>query len=149
MHGVYDVQLKRVYDGVASVDGARILADRLWPRGVRRDSIHLTEWYAQAAPPKELRRDLHHKTISQQAFDTAYKQWLENHPDALTPLLCYARQGRLTLLTATRDVHHSYLVLLRHAVLQLLQVEDEQADGAESASPTCYRSFSDEIEKHG
>lgn len=144
---LYDVQLKRVYDGVAPDDGARVLADRLWPRGLRRDSVHLTEWYSLAAPPTELRKAFHQKAISPQAFDEAYEQWLQTHPDALTPLLRYARQGRLTLLTATRDAPHSYLRLLKNAIHQLLRCEDEQADGAEPASPTCYLACSDENEK--
>jgi uncharacterized protein YeaO (DUF488 family) len=137
----YDIQLKRIYDKGAADDGARVLTDRLWPRGLRRERLDLAQWYTKAAPPAPMRKAYHQQKLTEQEFSAAYKTWLQAHPELLTPLLCLARQGRLTLLTATRDAQHSYLFILRESITTELMREDEQADGHETASPVCYASM--------
>ena len=58
--------------------------------------------------------------------------------DSLIPLMRYARAGRLTLLTASRNPEHSHLPILKRALLDALKKEDDEADGHEPSSPTCY-----------
>ena len=53
----YDIRFKRVYDPATDADGARVLVDRLWPRGKRKDALKLSRWCKNAAPSSELRRD--------------------------------------------------------------------------------------------
>lgn len=50
-----DVRYRRIYDGASPTDGLRILVDRLWPRGLRKQDAHLDEWARDVAPSTELR----------------------------------------------------------------------------------------------
>lgn len=132
----YNIMLKRVYSACDDADGARILVDRLWPRGKERASLALTDWYRDAAPSSSLRRDYHQNKISEASFQTRYQLELKESDAALLPLMRYARQGALTLLTASRQLEHSHLPLLREALLNALDSEDREDQ--EQASPPCY-----------
>lgn len=133
----YEIALKRVYSPSEPTDGARVLVDRLWPRGKRRESLALTEWYRDASPSTLLRRQLHEGEISFKVFAVRYRGELRDHPESLIPLMRYARQGTLTLLSAARNLEDSYLPLLQQALLEALQHED--IEDTELASPPCYR----------
>lgn len=134
----YDIVFKRVYEPAEKSDGARVLVDRLWPRGKRREELDLAEWYRDASPSPALRRAWHQGDLDEQRFAGDYRKELQAQPDVLTPLMRYARQGRLSLMTATRNPEHSHLPILRDALLDQLAREDEQADGSEPASSPCY-----------
>lgn len=134
-----DICFKRIYQKAEPTDGARVLVDRLWPRGKRREQLELTEWYKEAAPTTALRRQWHQQKISSDEFFRRYRQQLANSGDTLLPLMRHARKGRLTLLSAVRNPEDSYLALLIEALHHALEVEDRQADGCEPASPVCYR----------
>lgn len=133
---VYHIELKRVYDPIDEQDGARVLVDRLWPRGKPRSSLGLDEWCREVAPSTELRRHYHQQQISQALFATRYHHELESTPDNLLPLMTYARQGRLTLLTASRHLAKSHLPVLKEATLAALLEED--ASDSEPSSPPCW-----------
>ncbi|WP_308126720.1 MULTISPECIES: DUF488 domain-containing protein [Halomonas] len=131
----YDIVIKRVYQSPAENDGARVLVDRLWPRGCRRESLALTDWYREASPSQALRRQYHQGEISRAVFEIRYRGELRDHPHKLLPLMRLARRGRLTLLTATRELDASYLAQLRERLLEALQQEDRE--DLEPASPPC------------
>ncbi len=135
----YRIMLKRIYRPAEPADGARVLVDRLWPRGKRRESLALTDWYRDASPSLVLRRQYHQQDISHAVFATRYRGELRDHPDCLIPLMRHARLGPLTLLTTVRDVEASHLPILKEALLAALQQED--ADDSQSASPPCYLSI--------
>ncbi|WP_280548545.1 DUF488 family protein [Halomonas sp. 11-S5] len=132
----YDIVLKRIYQPVDAEDGARVLVDRLWPRGKRREGLALTDWYRDASPSPALRRQYHLGEISPDVFSARYRGELREAPENLIPLMRHARQGRLTLLSAARDLEGSHLLLLRNAILQALSEED--AADHEPSSPPCY-----------
>ena len=132
----YDIVFKRIYAPQTNDDGARVLVDRLWPRGKSRAALALDEWYRDASPATGLRRDYHRHDINEDDFRERYGKALKAEPEVLMPLMRYARQGRLTLLTAARDPEHSHLPVLRDMLLEALQQEDI-AD-RECASPPCF-----------
>lgn len=132
----YQVMFKRIYAPDADEDGARVLVDRLWPRGKKRNELALQEWYQEAAPGSALRRQYHQGKITRSEFSERYIRELANNPDKLLPLMRYAREGRLTLLTAAREVENSHLPVLKAAVLQALEKED--AEDNELSSPPCW-----------
>jgi uncharacterized protein YeaO (DUF488 family) len=132
----HDIALKRVYARATAEDGERVLVDRLWPRGKRRETLALTDWYRDASPSPALRRLYHRGEISHGVFAARYRAELRETPQALLPLMRHARQGRLTLLSAARDLGASHLPILREAILQALQNED--AADREPASPPCF-----------
>lgn len=133
----YEIVFKRIYQEAQPEDGARVLVDRLWPRGKRRESLALTDWYRDASPSPALRRQFHLDEINAAVFAVRYRGELQDAPDCLLPLMRHARRGRLTLLSAARDLEATHLPLLRDAILQALH--DEDAADREPASPPCYR----------
>ncbi|PWV68680.1 DUF488 domain-containing protein [Halomonas sp. A11-A] len=132
----HDIALKRLYQPAQPEDGARVLVDRLWPRGQPREALALTDWYRDASPSPTLRRQYHQQEISHFVFAARYRGELRDHPERLVPLMRHARRGRLTLLTAARNIEASHLPELREALLKALR--DEDAADREPASPPCY-----------
>lgn len=139
----YEIVMKRVYTEPADDDGARILVDRLWPRGMPRERLALTDWYRDASPSSALSRQLRTGEISNGVFAVRYRGELRDAPEKLLPLMRQARRGRLTLLSAARDLEASYMPILRQAILGALQQED--AEDAMPSSPPCYLG---QLEKH-
>lgn len=134
----YHIHLKRIYAEAGPEDGARVLVDRLWPRGKRRESLALDDWYRDAAPSSALRRAYHQGSIDRATFACRYRLELDGVADVLLPLMVRARRGPLTLLSAARCLEESHLPLLRDALLAALEREDIAADGVELSSPACY-----------
>lgn len=113
-HHSLDIQVKRVYDPAAPGDGSRVLVDRLWPRGVSKDRAGLDAWDRELAPSNELRRWYGHDPGRYDTFAERYRQELAD-PDraaGLDRLRDLARTGRLTLLTATKDLPHGHVRVL-------------------------------------
>jgi uncharacterized protein YeaO (DUF488 family) len=108
------IALRRVYDEPARSDGKRVLVDRVWPRGVRKEDAHLDEWLRDVAPSTELRRWYGHVPERFAEFRRRYLAELGESPqrEAAEHLRSIAGQGDLTLLTATRDVKHSQAAVL-------------------------------------
>ncbi|MCS7460535.1 DUF488 family protein [Paenibacillus doosanensis] len=110
-----DIRIKRIYDGIDSSDGARILVDRLWPRGVSKDGAQLTRWMKEVAPSAALRTWFGHRPEKFEAFRTLYTAELEQ--EAVQPyleqLIRWSREGRVTLLYAAKDEQCNHAVLLK------------------------------------
>jgi uncharacterized protein YeaO (DUF488 family) len=107
-----DVRLKRAYDPAATSDGYRVLIDRIWPRGVTREQVHLTEWARELAPSTELRRWFGHDPARFSEFRRRYTEELEAHEDKLRDLRRLAREGRVTLVYGARDTEYNDAVVL-------------------------------------
>lgn len=106
-------EVARIYeDGGA---GYRVLVDRLWPRGVKKDEAALDEWAKDVAPSSDLRRWYGHDPAKYEEFAERYREELRAPPadEAVERLFDLARKGHVTLLTATRDVEHSGARVLR------------------------------------
>ena len=129
-----DVQIRRVYDEPGPQDGARVLVDRLWPRGLRKDAAHLDEWAKDVAPSTELRTWYAHDPAKFAEFSRRYTAELATGAPraALDELAARAAAGPVTLLTATRDAAHS-----EAAVLALLRRRGSDP-AAEAGEPACY-----------
>jgi uncharacterized protein YeaO (DUF488 family) len=111
------VQVKRVYDDAEPGDGRRVLVDRLWPRGLRKDAAGFDEWLREVAPSATLRRWYRHEPARFAEFATRYRAELAEpeRAEALGRLREYAAAG-LTLLTATKDVPHSHAAVLADVI---------------------------------
>lgn len=108
------LRVRRVYEAPEPADGARVLVDRLWPRGLSKADAQLTEWCKDVAPSSELRRWFHHEGPRFAEFAERYREELaqEAVQPALEGLRERAVQGPLTLLTATKDVSVSHVNVL-------------------------------------
>jgi uncharacterized protein YeaO (DUF488 family) len=106
------IQIKRVYEPVSSNDGYRVLIDRLWPRGVSRQSAKVDEWMKELAPSTELRRRFGHEPARFEEFRRRYVAELRDERPRLTALRRRAREGRLTLVYSAHDTEHNDAVVL-------------------------------------
>lgn len=109
-----DVRLRRIYDEPSTDDGARVLVDRVWPRGLSKDKAQLDEWYKQVAPSTDLRKWYGHDPERFDEFTRRYRSELEEpeQTDALASLRELTRKRTVTLLTATKDVDISQAAVL-------------------------------------
>lgn len=103
------VEIRRIYDEQPDGSRYRVLVDRLWPRGVRKDEAALDEWAKDVAPSADLRRWYGHEPSRFDEFSRRYLAELAMPPAsaAVAHLLAVARQRPVVLVTATRDVEHS------------------------------------------
>ena len=111
-----DVRYRRIYDDPSSTDGRRILVDRIWPRGVRKEDAHVDEWMREVAPSTQLRRWYGHDPDRYAEFRRRYLAELREpaRREAVQRLQDSAGQDRMTLLTAARDLEHSQAAVLAH-----------------------------------
>lgn len=107
-----DVRLKRAYDPPVASDGYRVLIDRLWPRGVRREEASLDEWARELAPSTELRGWFDHDPARFADFRHRYTIELAGQDVKLRELRRRAREGTLTLVYGARDTEHNDAVVL-------------------------------------
>ena len=106
------IQIKRSYEPASPDDGYRVLIDRLWPRGVSRQSAKLDEWIKELAPSAELRQWFGHEPARFEEFRRRYIAELRDEGLTLTALRRRAREGRLTLVYSAHDTEHNDAVVL-------------------------------------
>ena len=111
------VRLKRAYEAPAAADGARVLVDRLWPRGVRKEDAALRLWIKDVAPSDALRRWFGHEPARWDEFRRRYRSELAGQREAVGALRGLARQGTLTLVYGARDRERNEAVVLRDVIL--------------------------------
>ena len=107
------VFLKSVYAEPEQSDGARILVDRLWPRGMSRERLQLDAWLQELAPSDGLRRWFGHDPEKWQEFRRRYFIELAAREEAVTELLGRIGKDRVTFLFAAKDQQHNNAVALR------------------------------------
>jgi uncharacterized protein YeaO (DUF488 family) len=111
------IRIKRTYDAPTRGDGRRILVERLWPRGMKKDALDADAWLKNVAPSTELRKWFGHRTERWEEFRRRYRKELDASPDAWEPILEADRRGNVTLLYSARDVSHNGAVVLRDYLL--------------------------------
>lgn len=118
------VQGKRAYDPPSDDDGVRVLVDRLWPRGVRKEDLALDLWDKDVAPSADLRNALHHEGLPYEEFVRRYRAELDTPSgrEALATLRARGDGAVLTLVTATKPIERS-------AVPVLVEMLPETAQG--------------------
>ncbi len=112
-----NVKLKRAYEHPSSGDGARILVDRLWPRGVKKASAAVDHWMKEIAPSTQLRHWFGHDPARWEEFQRRYTQELKHHQEQVDQLRTLAKRGVITLIYAARDQDHNEAVVLRDFLL--------------------------------
>ena len=110
-----DIKLKRkrVYEPASAADGTRILVDRLWPRGLRKEDAAIDYWFKDLAPSTALRQWFDHDVERWTEFRKRYRAELAEQPQALADLRSLARIGPITLLFGAHDETHNNAVVLR------------------------------------
>jgi uncharacterized protein YeaO (DUF488 family) len=112
-----DIRLKRAYQPAAADDGARILVDRLWPRGLKKSDAAIDRWLKDIAPSTALRKWFAHDPARWPEFRRRYAAEIRRHPDQLAELRAVARKGPVTLIFSARDELRNDAVVLRNVLL--------------------------------
>jgi uncharacterized protein YeaO (DUF488 family) len=110
------VKIKRVYDTASRGDGKRILVDRLWPRGLRKEDARIDHWLKEIAPSNELRKWFGHDPAKWPEFRKRYAAELAENSGLLEELRIEAGKGTVTLLFAAKDATHNNAVVLKELI---------------------------------
>jgi len=108
----FDIAVKRIYEAPDKADGQRVLVDRIWPRGVRKEDAALTLWLKEIAPSDELRKWFGHEPERWVEFQKRYRTELDGNGEAVARLRGLLRDGKVTLLYGAHDETHNNAVAL-------------------------------------
>lgn len=121
---MFQLQIKRIYQPIDSSDGLRILVDRLWPRGIKKENAHLDGWQKALAPSPELRKWFNHQPEKFADFAQQYQQQLQTNPQAQI-FIDYCRQQltqqNITLLYAAKDPNCNHALILQQWLVKKIQ----------------------------
>jgi uncharacterized protein YeaO (DUF488 family) len=115
------ITIKRVYESFDARDGTRLLVERLWPRGMRKESLRLDGWLKDVAPSDDLRRWFGHDPAKWDEFRRRYAAELDHQPAAWQPILEAVQRGDVTLLYSAHDTEHNNAVALKAYLEQQLK----------------------------
>jgi uncharacterized protein YeaO (DUF488 family) len=107
------IQVKRAYEPPGEQDGYRVLIDRIWPRGVKKEELAVDSWLKEIAPSSALRRWFDHDPKKWQEFCTRYKAELKNRPDEVNFLKEKSENGLLTLVFGAKDTRYNNAIALK------------------------------------
>ena len=120
-----DIHIKRVYDPATSDDGARVLVDRVWPRGISKEAAELTLWLKNIAPTTQLRKWFGHDPSRWAEFRRRYHLELEANQDAIKQPHEIMKKRRVTLIYSAHDQEHNQAV----ALAEYLTGPEQNRDG--------------------
>jgi uncharacterized protein YeaO (DUF488 family) len=107
------ILVKRIYEEPKSQDGARVLVDRLWPRGLKKENAKLDEWLKDIAPSDELRKWFNHEKEKWPEFKKRYFKELDKQGTGLQRLKDLAASGSVTLLYSSKEEELNNAVALK------------------------------------
>jgi uncharacterized protein YeaO (DUF488 family) len=107
------IQVRRAYEPAGPADGFRVLVDRIWPRGLRKERAAIDLWLKDVAQSAELRKWFGHDPAKWDEFRRRYASELDHKPDPVRVLEEKSRSGTLTLVFAAKDEEHSNAVALQ------------------------------------
>ena len=115
------VRIKRVYDKPSTGDGARILVDRIWPRGISKERACIAHWQKELAPSTPLRKWFGHDPAKWIEFRKRYRRELADSDQAaaLKDLARLSRHRTITLVYGAADEEHNQAVLLKELLDKL------------------------------
>ena len=113
-----EIALKRIHDPPDPGDGLRILVDRLWPRGVKKEKAAVDIWAKKVAPSTELRQWFHSDVGDWREFRKRYNAELAANPEAVADIAKLASMQRLTFLYAAKDAKQNHAAVLRDYILK-------------------------------
>ena len=110
-----NIQIKRVYDAPEESDGTRILVDRLWPRGIKKETLQRDDWAKVLAPSTEARKAFAHKAENFGEFKGRYEAELDQSAEAheYVSTLAASNPPVVTLLYAAKDPQVNHAIVLK------------------------------------
>ncbi len=113
------IKLQRAYEKPQDTNGYRVLVDRLWPRGIKKENLPLDDWLKDIAPSTELRKWFGHEVDKWDGFQEKFTQELDEHKAQLEQLLQAAGKQPLILVFAAKDEAHNNAVVIKQYLQQL------------------------------
>ncbi|WP_199137492.1 DUF488 domain-containing protein [Pedobacter sp. ASV12] len=108
-----NIKTKRIYEAPSTADGFRVLVDRLWPHGLKKEDAQISLWLKAVAPSNGLRTWFHHEESNWPTFVSRYRAELQNN-EALPQLKALADEHQtVTLLYGAKDETHNQAVVLK------------------------------------
>jgi len=112
------IKIKRVYEQPAETDGYRVLTDRLWPRGIRKEDASLDEWAKGLAPSTQLRKWFGHDPALWDTFRERYRAELKNNRELTAFVTAHRHKKKITLLFGGKDTAHTHALVLQEYLEQ-------------------------------
>jgi uncharacterized protein YeaO (DUF488 family) len=107
------LKIKRVYDPASADDGKRVLVDRLWPRGIKKEKAQIDEWLKEISPSNELRKWYSHDPSKWTEFKERYQKELAEKSELLKKIKAEAKKQTVTLLFSTKELELNNAVALK------------------------------------
>ncbi|HXD35667.1 MAG TPA: DUF488 family protein [Rhodanobacter sp.] len=108
-----DIAIKRAYEAPAKSDGYRVLVERLWPRGLKKEAVPLDQWAKELAPTTELRKWFGHDPVRWDGFRHRYAGELDGLAEHWRPLAERSVRHKVTLIYSAHDEEHNGAIVLR------------------------------------
>lgn len=116
------IKIKRIYEPICDKDGYRILVDRLWPRGIKKETANLNAWMKELAPSTSLRRWFNHEPEKWTDFKRAYLKELKQQEETVKELFDIIKKHQtITLLYSAKDEKHNQALVLEKYIQSLLK----------------------------
>lgn len=121
------IKVKRAYEEAEKKDGYRVLVDRLWPRGLKKEELEFDEWAKELSPSKELRQFFSHDKEKWKEFSSRFKKELKvkEAKEKIYNLAKRAKKKNVTLIYSAKDEEHNNAILLREIIEEEMKKIDE------------------------
>ncbi len=116
--------IKRVYDPPSREDGKRILIDRLWPRGLRKEGAHIDAWMKEIAPSTELRQWFNHDPEKWGEFKRKFFKELDRQQTAVETIAGLSKKGTVTLLFGSKEERYNNAVALKEYIESVMKTAE-------------------------
>lgn len=110
------IRIKRIYDTPEEKDGFRILVDRLWPRGLKKERAKVDMWLKEIAPGDALRKWFSHDPAKWDEFKKRYFEELKEKKELLYIIIERSKTDAITLLYGARDRDYNNAVALKEFI---------------------------------
>jgi len=110
------IEIKRIYDEPERSDGFRVLMDRLWPRGLRKDQVKVDVWMKEIAPSNELRKWFGHEPEKWAEFKRRYFKELDSKKDLVDSIRDKSKKGKIVLLYGAKEERFNNAVALKEYI---------------------------------
>jgi len=110
------ISLKRAYEKPSPNDGKRILVERLWPRGLKKDEAKIDQWLREVSPSTELRKWFGHDSAKWTEFKERYREELDKKHDIISKLAKECREKKVTFVFAAKEQQYNNAVALKEYI---------------------------------
>ncbi|MGA9098117.1 MAG: DUF488 family protein [Methanotrichaceae archaeon] len=109
------IKTERIYNAHTG-SGFRILVDRLWPRGLRKDEVNIDLWLKDIAPSNELRKWFGHDPSKWDEFRNKFFLELDLKRELVDQIIAKASEDDVVLLYGAKDEVHNNAAALKEYI---------------------------------